>query len=175
MRKLILIICSIVAAAVAASAGAVEPNVGTLSVEHGKGVVALELRGSALGRLSNGTLRVTDSTPNDRFTALVVGRKVTHERIGPRTVLYRGQGLRFRMVGGGYRIVVRGTGIALSAVGRGVVTLDGERNTDGDAGVYSLDDDVDCGSEPELCIALPEEPERFVLGASDESPRRDAR
>ena len=175
MRKLTIIICSIVAAAVAASAGAVEPNVGTLSVEQGKGVVALELRGSVLGRLSNGTLRVTDSTPNDRFTALVVGRKVTHERIGPRTVLYRGQGLRFRMVGGGYRIVVRGTGIALSAVGRGVVTLDGEPGADADAGVYSLEEGVDCGTEPALCIALPEEPERFVLGPSDESPRRDAR
>lgn len=175
MRKLALITCSVVAAAVVGSAGAVEPNAGALSVERGKGAVTLELRGVVLGRLSTGTLRVTDSTPRDRFTALVVGRKLAQERVGPRTVLYRGQGLRFRMVGGGYRIVVRGTGIALSAVGRGVVTLDGERNTDGDAGVYSLDDGVDCGSEPEFCIALPEEPERFVLGASDESPRRDAR
>jgi len=174
MRKLILITCSIVAAAVVASAGAVEPSVGALSVERGKGAVTLELRGSVLGRVSTGTLRVSDTTPHDRFTALVVGRKLTQERIGPRTVLYRGNGLRFRMVGGGYRIVVRGTGISLSAVGRGSVTLDGERATDGDAGVYSLDDGVDCGSEPELCVALPEEPERFVLGAPVEQ-RRDAR
>ncbi|MBA3434712.1 MAG: hypothetical protein H0U08_11550, partial [Actinobacteria bacterium] len=137
MRILALITCSIVAAAVVASAGAVEPKVGALSVERGKGAVTLELRGVVLGRLTNGTLRVTDSTPNDRFTPLVVGRKLTQERIGPRTVLYRGNGLRFRMVGGGYRIVVRGTGISLSAVGRGSVILDGERTTDGDAGVYS--------------------------------------
>lgn len=175
MRKLALIICSIVATAVVGSAGAVEPNVGALSVERGKGVVGLELRGVVLGRLANGTLRVTDSTPNDRFTPLVVGRKLTHERVGPRTVVYRGHGLRFRMVGGGYRIVVRGTGISLSAVGRGSVTLDGERSTDGDAGVYSLEDGVDCGIEPELCVALPEEPERFVLGSPSEEQRKEAR
>jgi len=174
MRKLALITCSLVAAAVVASAGAVEPQVGALSVERGKGAVTLELRGVVLGRLSNGTLRVTDSTPNDRFTPLVVGRKLTQERIGPRTVLYRGSGLRFRMVGGGYRIVVRGTGISLSAVGRGSVILDGERTTDGDAGVYSLEDGVDCGSEPELCVALPEEPERFDLDPPAEQ-RKDAR
>ena len=59
---------------------------------------------------------MTDHTPNDRYSALVVGRKVTQERLGPRTVLYRGQGLRFRMLGGGYRVVVRGSGISVSAL-----------------------------------------------------------
>ncbi len=72
----------------------------------------IDLRGSVLGRLTTGTLRVTDQTPNDRYAALVVGRKVTQERLGPRTVLYRGQGLRFRMLGGGYRMVARGSGIS---------------------------------------------------------------
>ena len=86
----------------------------------------IELRGSVLGRLSNGSLRVTDQTPNDRYAAVVVGRKLTQERIGPRTILYRGQGLRFRMLGGGYRMVARGSGITVSAVGRGVVVLDAE-------------------------------------------------
>ncbi len=41
MRILALITCSIVAAAVVASAGAVEPKVGALSVERGKGAVTL--------------------------------------------------------------------------------------------------------------------------------------
>ena len=130
MRKLILLACSLIAAVVAASAGAAEPNNGTLSVDQGRGVVMLDLRGSVLGRLGNGTLRVTDHTPRDRFGEIVFGRKVVEERVGPRTMLYRGQGLRFRMLGGGYRIVVRGSGIAVSAVGRGVVSLDGERRGD---------------------------------------------
>ena len=165
MRTLTLLACSVATVtALAGSAGAAEPIVGVLSVERGKGVVVIEIRGSVLGRLANGSLRVTDNTPRDRYAALVVGRRLTQERIGLRTVVYRGQGLRFRMVGGGYRIVARGTGIALSAIGRGVVSLDGERKApEDDAGVYSFDG-VDCGMEPELCTPLPDEPERFTLG-----------
>jgi hypothetical protein len=165
MRTLALIACSLGAAVLLASAaGAAEPNAGTLSVERGRGSVLVDLKGSALGRLTNGTLRVTDQTPNDRYAPLVVGKKVTQERIGPRTVVYRGVGLRFRMLGGGYRMVVRGSGIALSVVGRGVVTLDGDpRFTGDDAGVYSLDG-VDCSVEPQSCVPLPTEPQRFTLG-----------
>ena len=164
MRKLVLLVCSLAAlAAIASAAWAAEPSAGTLSVERGKGVVMVDLRGSLLGRLVTGSLRVTDLTPNDRYSALVTGRKVTQERLGPRTVLYRGQGLRFRMLGGGYRVVARGSGISVSAVGRGVVMLDAEPKFPGDdIGVYSFDG-VDCSLEPTLCTPLPTEPERFAL------------
>ena len=68
-------------------------------------------------------------------------------------------------------MVARGSGIDVSAVGRGVVMLDGEPRFAGDdVGVYSLDG-VDCSVEPELCTPLPTEPERFAL----EPPHRDAR
>jgi len=166
MRTLILIVCSVaVAATLVGVSGAAEPNVGVLSVERGRGVITLDVRGVVLGRLANGSLRVTDLTPRDRYTAIVVGRKLTQERLGSRTVVYRGQGLRFRMLGGGYRIVVRGAGISLSVVGRGVVSLDAERSLLGeDAGVYSFEDGVDCGIEPQLCTPLPDDPERFTLG-----------
>jgi len=164
MRTLALIACSlIVSIFLASSAGAAEPTSGTLSVERGRGSVTVELKGSALGRLTTGWLRVTDQTPNDRYAPLVVGKRVTQERLGPRTVVYRGAGLRFRMLGGGYRMVVHGTGIALSVVGRGVVTLDGDpRFTGDDAGIYSLDG-VDCGVEPQNCVPLPTDPQRFTL------------
>jgi hypothetical protein len=163
MRKL-LVLCALTALVSATSAAwAVPPDSGTLSVERGKGVVMIEIRGSVLGRLSNGTLRVTDQTPNDRYAAVVVGRKVTETRLGPRTTLYRGQGLRFRMLGGGYRMVARGSGITVSAVGRGTVVLDAEPKFLGDdTGVYSLDG-VDCSVEPLTCTPLPAEPERFTL------------
>jgi len=175
VRKLVLIsfACAVAVAALAGLAGAAEPNGGTLSVERGKGVVMVDLRGSILGRLTSGTLRVTDTTPGDRYAALVVGRKLVQERVGPRTVQYRGQGMRFRMLGGGYRIVVRGIGIDVSAVGRGVVMLDGDPRVPGeDTGVYSLDG-ADCELEPHLCTPLPTEPERFVLGppTDERSPR----
>lgn len=175
MRKLVVLLCSLcTAAAVGSAAHAGEPTAGTLSVERGKGAVMIDLRGSVLGRLSSGTLRVTDQTPNDKYTALVVGRKVTQERLGPKTVLYRGQGMRFRMLGGGYRIVARGSGISLSAVGRGMVMLDGDARFAGDdVGVYSRDG-VDCSAEPLSCSALPTEPERFALEPppAEPSPRK---
>jgi hypothetical protein len=163
MRKLVLVLCALTAATVVSVASAAEPSAGTLSVERGKGVVMVDLHGSLLGRLALGSLRVTDQTPNDRYAALVTGRKVTQERLGPRTVIYRGQGLRFRMVGGGYRVVARGSGISLSAVGRGAVTLDAEPRYPGDdTGVYSLDG-TDCSLEPTLCTPLPSEPERYTI------------
>jgi len=175
VRTLALISCASAAtlAALAGLAGAAEPSGGTLSVERGKGVVMVDVRGNILGRLTSGTLRVTDHTPGDRYAALVVGRKLVQERVGPRTVLYRGQGMRFRMLGGGYRILVRGVGIDVSAVGRGVVMLDGDPSVRGeDTGVYSLDG-ADCELEPHLCTPLPTEPERFVLGPTtdERSPR----
>jgi hypothetical protein len=170
MRKLVLLACSITVAA-AVAAGASSANVpGSLSVDQGRGTVLLELRGSVLGRLGNGTLRVTDLTPRDPFGEIVTGKNLSaEERVGPRTVLYRGQGLRFRMLGGRYRIRVVGTGIALSAVGRGVVQLDGERRAADEAtGLYSLTEGIDCSIEPDLCTPLPDEPERFVLGSPAE-------
>jgi hypothetical protein len=167
MRKLILLSCSAaVAALLTGAVRAAEPDAGALSVERGKGVVVLELRGVILGRLATGSLTVTDLTPRDRYTATVTARKMAWVRqLGPRTTRYRGQGLRFRIDGGRFRVVVRGAGIALSAVGKGVVSLDAERVTPlEDAGVYSLDEGVDCLLQPELCTPLPDEPERFTIG-----------
>jgi len=175
MRVSALVVCAVAAALLAAGAGAAEPVAGTLTVENGRGVVTLDLRGSMLGRLKAGTLRVTDGTPWDAYSEIVVGRRVTQEQIGPRTVLYRGSNLRFRMLGGGYRVVARGIGIDISAVGRGVVILDGEPRFPGDdVGMYSFDG-IDCGFEPLECEALPSDPERFTLGASPaDSPSRAA-
>ena len=166
MRTLALLACTLVgAAALAGSARALDPENGTLSVARGKGVITLEVRGNIIGRLGNGVLVVTDLTPRDRYSATVVARKMKDARpIGLRTMRYRGQGIRFRMLGGGYRVIVKGTGIALSAVGHGFVTLDGDRLTAlDDAGVYSLDG-VDCTIDSASCSPLPDDPERYSLG-----------
>ena len=107
----------------------------------------------------------------DRYSAAVFGRKVTEERLGPRTVLYRGQGLRFRMLGGGYRMVARGAGITVSAVGRGTVVLDAEQRFVGDdTGLYSLDG-TDCSVDPLSCTPLPIEPERYDLEPPAPEPK----
>jgi hypothetical protein len=166
MRKLVLLACSLAgAAALAGAARADDPQNGTLSVARGKGVVMLEVRGNVLGRLGAGALTVTDLTPRDKYTATVVARRMKEIRVlGLRTTRYRGQGIRFRLLGGGYKVTVRGVGIAVSAVGNGFVTLDGERLTPFDeAGVYSLEG-VDCSAEPTSCTPLPDEPTRLTLG-----------
>ena len=174
MRKLVVLLCAVTALAATTIAWAAEPTAGTLSIERGKGVVMIDLKGSVVGRITTGSLRITDHTPNDRYAAVVFGRKLTQERLGPRTVLYRGQGLRFRMLGGGYRMVARGSGITVSAVGRGVVVLDGEpRFAEDDVGVYSLDG-TDCSVEPLSCSPLPVEPERFALEPPVITPQPNA-
>ena len=175
MRILVLLCALATLVATTSVAAAEQPTASTLSVERGKGVVMVELRGSLLGRLATGSLRVTDLTPNDRYIAMVAGRRLTQERVGPKTVLYRGVGLRFRMLGGGFRVVARGSGISLSAVGRGVVMLDAEPRFAGDdTGVYSLAG-VDCSLEPELCTPLPTVAERFVLEPVERPQPRMAR
>ena len=170
VRKLALLACAaIAAAAIAGTAGAAATN-GTLSVEQGKGTVTIEIRGSVLGRLANGTVRVTDLTPRDRFYPVVLGRKLIITRSGPKTITYKGQSLRFRMLGGRSKIVVKGSGISVSAVGRGFVTLDGDRRfPDDDAGFYSLDG-TDCSYDVALCTPLPDLPERYVIGPPPATP-----
>ena len=174
MRALIVFVCAVASAAIFLGfAAAATSETGVLSVEGGRGTVLIEIQGSVLGRLTTGTLRVTDVTPRDRFFPAVVGRKLTWTRLGPRTILYRGQGLRFRTLGGRYRIVIRGTGISVSAVGRGVVVLDGEPRTPfEDVGVYSLEEGADCEVAPELCLPLPSEPERFPIGEEEAGERK---
>jgi hypothetical protein len=72
------------------------------------------------------------------------------------------------MVGGNYRIVVRGVGMSLSAVGRGTVWLDGEPRFEGDdVGTYSTDGS-DCSVEATSCTGIPDAQIRIRLGNSGE-------
>src|SRR5437660_8963020 len=99
MRTLIVFACILAAAAgLVGGAQATKAENGTLSVDHGKGVVVLMLRGSILGRLGNGVLTVTDLSPRDPYAANVVGRKMKETPLGTWTTRYKGQGLRFRML-----------------------------------------------------------------------------
>ena len=174
MRKAVLFGClAAVSAALVGTARGAEPETGTLSVEGGRGVFTLEVRGSTLGTLSNGSIIVVDRTLNDPYVPIVTGRRVVQRWLSPARVQVRGWGLRFRMLGGSYRFVIRGTGLALSAVGRGFVLRDGEPHVPGDdMGVYSLDG-ADCSTEPQSCVPVPDDPIRVKLvGASQTSSGR---
>ena len=161
-RSLILLACAAFAVPAAALA-TTQLGEGILSVEDGRGRVTLEARGGFIGRIAAGSVTIYDLTPEDASDPIVFG----DDRIllvGETGIKYGGTGLRFRMAGGRWRIVVQGRGIDLSAVGRGV----GSIQSDGQAGpgVYTLDG-VDCRKTPEDCKALPDVKKVFQLGTTE--------
>jgi hypothetical protein len=172
VRRLALLACAVtVAASLAGLSGAAVPAPGTLAVEQGKGTVTVEIKGSILGVLTNGSVRVTDLTPRDRFVPYVFGRRLSITRVGPKTILYKGKSLRYRMLGGSTRLVVKGSGISLSASGRGYTILDGDRRfPDEVTGYYSLEG-IDCRADVTLCDPLPDLPERHTIGTPTTTTR----
>ena len=133
---------------------------GTLSVDGGKGTVNVKARGGAIGRLERGTVTIYDLTPEDAYEQKVTGDDKPVRFVGENGIRAAGVGLRFRLIGGQFRIVVTGSGIDLSLVGRGFGYIEGEGT---DPGVYSLDGD-DCQLKRASCTALPTQGKRFQLG-----------
>jgi hypothetical protein len=108
---------------------------GTLAVQDGKGVVQIAARGTIIGRIDQGTVLAIDRNPNDGSTPIVKGGRI---RLLTQTrTVHQGRNIRFRLVGGFYRLKVQGRGISLSAVGRGAATLNGDERF-ADTGLYSL-------------------------------------
>jgi hypothetical protein len=137
---------------------------GTLSVEDGRGKVTIQARGGVIGRLERGSVTIYDLTPEDANIPAVFGDDQPVALIGENGIKYTGSGMRFRFIGGRYRILIQGRGIDLSAVGKGFGTIRGDV---GQLGVYSLDG-ADCRKDPGACTLLPEVEKRFVLGAEGE-------
>lgn len=114
---------------------------GTLSVKAGVGKTILNFNGSVVGRLQRGSVQVTDPFANDGVGFDFWGCAQAHDK-SETTTICRGTNIRFRAIGGKYQIQIRGTGIYLSAVGHGLVSLNGAGegpNINYD-GIYSLND-----------------------------------
>ena len=94
-----------------------KPPAGALSIEGGRGVIVIRGNGGLLGRVSHGSVEVVDLSPGDAWRPAVNG--VTRLR---RSVS-KGANLSFRILGGDYRITIKGEGISVSARGNGVATL----------------------------------------------------
>jgi hypothetical protein len=162
MRKtLVLLALLALALPVAGIAGAGD---GTLSVEDGRGKVTIQARGGVIGRVDRGTITIFDLTPGDANVPAVFGDDLPPVLVGEAGIRYTGSGMRFRAIGGRYRIVIQGRGIDLSAVGRGFGSIRGDV---GQLGVYSLDGS-DCRNDREACTLLPEVERRFLLEAGGE-------
>lgn len=124
MRRFLLLLI-VLGLALPATAWAVRtsPGDGTLVVGNGRGLVIVRARGAILGRFDSGRLVVEDPVEGDGSGPIVYGAERIRELPGHRT-LYIGEDVRFRMIGGLYRVTIQAVGIDVSAVGRGMATLD---------------------------------------------------
>jgi hypothetical protein len=129
-----------------------------LSISDARGLVWIEARGALIGRLDKGQIPVTDLTPLDANDPVVYGCEEVWFR-GPADIC-RGEDIRFRLIGGRWRINIRGAGIDVSAAARGRVLLDGEGMR---TGVYSTSG-VDCRTAAEDCAPVPDDEVSFLLG-----------
>ena len=109
---------------------------GTLSVLGGRGAITISARGGVIGSFARGSVTISDPVEGDGTGPIVTGDDFPPIERNDTTTTWRGTKVRFRIIGGSFRIVVRGRGINLSLVGTGKVTLDGAGT--GDDGSYSV-------------------------------------
>ena len=139
MRGLLAIATVLAVFTVPLALAADTPADGTMSVKRGRGTVVLKLKGTVIGRVArNGRVQVRDFRPFDANDPQLTCRP--HVRlIGFGTWLCKGRNIGFRVDKGRFNVKVRGTGISISAVGRGNVTVDGAGDTGVNDGLLSID------------------------------------
>jgi hypothetical protein len=140
MRRTLLTSAMLVALAMPAASAARErtPNDGTLSVRDARGSITIQgpARGAVIGSVRNGSVTITDPIDGDGTGPIVTGDDFPPIERSETSTTWRGNKVRFRIIGGTFRIVVRGRGINLSFVGKGNVILKGIGTEDD--GSYSV-------------------------------------
>jgi len=136
MRRL-LVTLGVLALAVPAAglAGRQDPGDGTFSLRGGHGTFTVNARGAVIGSFAHGKVVITDPIDGDGTGPIVSGDEWQKDR-NDTTTVYGGTRVRFRLIGGTFKIRVIGGGVTLSVVGRGQVTLNGAGT--GDDGTYSV-------------------------------------
>lgn len=138
---------------------------GSLSIEGGRGTVVVKGSGGIIGRVDAGSVQIVDQTPNDRWAVIVNGIA------RPRGFAVRGANVNFRLLGGQYRVTIRGEGIAIAARGRGVASLTGEPDEFGFTGLYAAGDDgAACRAGDGTCLPLPLTTTRVRFGPPEPAP-----
>jgi hypothetical protein len=130
MRRFLPILL-VLALALPAAAWALKalPGDGSLVVDNARGVVIVRAKGGIIGRFDSGRLIVEDPIEGDGSGPIVYGADRIRE-LGPKSTLYIGEDVRFRLIGGLYRVQIQAIGVDVSAVGRGTVVLDGSGFTE---------------------------------------------
>jgi hypothetical protein len=142
----LLVFCGVFAAT--ASAGSDD---GTLAIANEEGYAAISATGTVIGRISGfATVRIVDLDTTEGGIP-VIGHCPERENISAqtpnpddKTIRCTGEDIRFRIVGGAFRIVASGQGINLSVAGKGKVSLYGVLEPpisgSGLTGTYSVND-----------------------------------
>ena len=135
MRRLLAVVLVVLAVPAAALARPAERGDGTLAVKNAAGQVTVVAKGTMLGRIGDGVLTILDLSPTGTNDVQVFGYDRKPRLRADGSSVYVGTDVRFRIVGGQYSVVVTGSAINLSAVGRGKITgqgvSDGLFSTDG--------------------------------------------
>lgn len=169
MRKPFILLALLALALPVAATSATSAGEGTLSVDDGRGKVNVRARGGIIGRIDRGSVTIFDLTPGDANQPVVTGDDQPVLLVGENGLRYGGAGIRFRVIGGNFRILVQGRGIDLSVVGKGEGFIEGDTL---EPGVYSLSG-ADCRKDRASCKPLPQPGTRFRLGPPA-SPERAA-
>ena len=129
MRRLCLILlCGLVAAPVAvASARATGDGLLELRGVDATSLVISGTRGTLWGQMDSGRLMVTDPATGDG-QIYVTGADRSHP-VNDNVTIYWGKDIHFRVTGGKYRLSFKGSGIDLSAVGVGTMSILGDFNS----------------------------------------------
>jgi hypothetical protein len=156
MRRFLTFTLLVALAVPAASAAQTRgTNDGTLSVRDARGTITISGRGAVIGSFVQGRVRIVDPVDTDGTGPIVSGEEF-HREIDDTTDVFRGTKVRFRLIGGTFRIFVTARGINLSFVGKGTVTLNGAGTEDD--GTYSVNGDA--------YSSIPDFPFPFVLSAT---------
>jgi opacity protein-like surface antigen len=136
MRPLLTFAMLAALALPAASAARIQsPTDGTVSVRDARGTITISGRGAVIGSFARGSVTINDPVDGDGTGPVVTGDDWSKDR-NDTTTTWGGTKVRFRIIGGSFRIVVKGRGINLSLVGTARVTLAGAGT--GDDGSYSV-------------------------------------
>src|SRR3954470_15545196 len=119
-----------------AAATATDIGDGTLSIKDGRGSFTIAARGGIIGTFARGSVVITDPVADDGTGPIVSGDDWPPVYRNETTTVYGGTRVRFRLIGGRFRIKVQGTGVNLSLVVKGQIPLNGKGT--GDDGTYSV-------------------------------------
>jgi hypothetical protein len=156
MRRL-LTFAMLVALALPGASAARErtPSDGTLSVKDARGTIVVNARGGVIGSFAQGRMTIVDPVDGDGTGPIITGDEWSRDPTDTTTIC-GGKKVRFRLIGGAFKVRIVGRGINLSVVGKGTVTLNGAGTADD--GSYSVN-----GGD---YITISDVPVTFPLSAS---------